>query len=165
MVIRRCAIGSCVRSATRSEILDKLAAARRVRSTFRSDEDKLKFASGFLSNDDANQSAAKNIVGGLKRINVRVFEFDNQNSSPASRPDMFPSNSGPAGAKWSRPRIGTRWPKSTCSAKEKNLEADNYRVRKERTCRRQYRGTDRPENAWLARRESSVYRKIGQHDT
>ena len=40
------------------------------------DEDKLKFASGFLSGDDANQAAAKNIVSGLKAINVRVFEFD-----------------------------------------------------------------------------------------
>jgi len=40
------------------------------------DEDKLKFASAFLSTDEPNQSAAKGVVQGLKAINVRVFEFD-----------------------------------------------------------------------------------------
>lgn len=57
-------------------VLDKLAARAKSSANVTLDEDKLKFASGFLSNDDPNQSAAKIMVGGLKAINVRVFEFD-----------------------------------------------------------------------------------------
>ena len=57
-------------------LLDKLAARAKSSVNVTLDEDKLKFASAFLSNDDPNQSAAKNLVGGLKAINVRVFEFD-----------------------------------------------------------------------------------------
>jgi hypothetical protein len=57
-------------------LLDKLAARAKSSANVTMDEDKLKFASAFLSNDDPNQSAAKSMVGALKAINVRVFEFD-----------------------------------------------------------------------------------------
>jgi len=57
-------------------LLDKLAARAKSSVNVTLDEDKLKFASAFLSNDDPNQSAAKTMVTGLKAINVRVFEFD-----------------------------------------------------------------------------------------
>jgi hypothetical protein len=57
-------------------ILDKLSAKAKSAVNVSLDEEKLKFASAFLSSDDPNQSAAKNLVGGLKGVNVRVFEFD-----------------------------------------------------------------------------------------
>jgi hypothetical protein len=57
-------------------LLDKLAARAKSSVNVTMDEDKLKFASGFLSNDDPKQSTAKSMVGGLKAINVRVFEFE-----------------------------------------------------------------------------------------
>jgi hypothetical protein len=61
-------------------ILDKLAARAKSSVNVTLDEDKLKFASAFLSNDDPNQANAKNLVGKLKAINVRVFEFDSPGS-------------------------------------------------------------------------------------
>ena len=57
-------------------ILDKLAARAKSSVNVTLDQEKLRFASAFLSNDDPNQAAAKSLVGGLKAINVRVFEFD-----------------------------------------------------------------------------------------
>jgi hypothetical protein len=57
-------------------ILDKLASKAKSSVNVTLDEDKLKFASAFLSDGDQNQAAAKNLVTGLKAINVRVFEFD-----------------------------------------------------------------------------------------
>lgn len=57
-------------------ILDKLASKAKSSVNVTLDEDKLRFASGFLSDGDRNQAAAKNLVSGLKAINVRVFEFD-----------------------------------------------------------------------------------------
>jgi hypothetical protein len=39
-------------------------------------EEQLKFAGGFLSDQDEKQGTAKSLVNGLKGINVRVFEFD-----------------------------------------------------------------------------------------
>src|SRR5688500_13519289 len=56
--------------------LDKLASRAKSRVNVTLDEDKLKFASAFLSSEDENQGAAKALVGGLKSINVRVFEFE-----------------------------------------------------------------------------------------
>ena len=55
------------------------------------DEDKLKFASAFLSNEDENQGAAKALVGGLKSINVRVFEFENAGSYTSADMDVLRS--------------------------------------------------------------------------
>ena len=57
-------------------ILDKLASKAKSSVNVTLDEDKLRFASAFLSDGDQNQAAAKNLVTGLKAINVRVFEFD-----------------------------------------------------------------------------------------
>jgi uncharacterized protein DUF4252 len=57
-------------------ILDKLASKAKSSVNVTLDEDKLRFASGFLSEGDQNQATAKNLVSGLKAINVRVFEFD-----------------------------------------------------------------------------------------
>lgn len=70
-------------------ILDKLAARAKSSVNISLDEDKLKLASGFLSTDDPNQSAAKNVAGGLKGINVRVFEFDQPNQFSASDLDVI----------------------------------------------------------------------------
>ena len=57
-------------------ILDKLASKAKSSVNVTLDEDKLRFASAFLSDGDQNQAAAKGLVSGLKAINVRVFEFD-----------------------------------------------------------------------------------------
>ena len=65
-------------------VLDKLAsrATSSVNLTF--DEDKLGFVSGLLSMEDPKQANAKKIVGNLKAINVRVFEFDGPGGFAAS---------------------------------------------------------------------------------
>lgn len=57
-------------------VLDKLSGKANNSVNITLDEDKLKFASGFLSNEDADQANAKNLTSKLKAINVRVFEFD-----------------------------------------------------------------------------------------
>lgn len=59
-------------------ILDKLASKAKSSINLSFDEDKLRFASKFLSGDDKNQADAKSLVGRLKAINVRVFEFDEE---------------------------------------------------------------------------------------
>ena len=81
-------------------LLDKLAAKAKSSVNVTLDEDKLKFASAFLSNDDANQSAAKEIVGGLKAIHVRVFEFGHANAfTPADLDSVRGQMKGPGWTK------------------------------------------------------------------
>ena len=81
-------------------ILDKLAAKAKSAVNVSLDEEKLKFASAFLSSDDPNQSAAKNLVGGLKGVNVRVFEFDQPGAFGAA--DLEGIRSQLRGIGWSR---------------------------------------------------------------
>jgi hypothetical protein len=71
--------------------LDKLSSRAKSVVNVTLDEDKLKFASAFLSNEDTNQEAAKTLVGGLKSINVRVFEFDKPGSFASSDMDAIRS--------------------------------------------------------------------------
>ena len=108
--MRRRADGSRIRTATGSRSVGQACVpSQELRSTLRLDEDKLKFASRFLSNDDVNQAAAKNIVSGLKAINVRVFEFDSPGQFTSADLDAIRSQSkAPAGARWSKPRMGTK---------------------------------------------------------
>jgi hypothetical protein len=80
--------------------LDKLAARAKSSVNVTLDEDKLRFASAFLSTEDPNQSAAKNLVGGLKAINVRVFEFDEPGQ--VSQSDLDGIRSQLKGAGWSK---------------------------------------------------------------
>ena len=70
-------------------VLDKLAsrASSSVNVTF--DEDKLGFVSGLLSTTDPKQADAKKLVGNLKAINVRVFEFDGPGGFTASDLDAL----------------------------------------------------------------------------
>lgn len=81
-------------------LLDKLAARAKSSVNVTLDEDKLKFASAFLSSDDVNQSAAKNVVSGLKAINVRVFEFDSPGQFALS--DLEAIRSQLKGPGWSK---------------------------------------------------------------
>jgi hypothetical protein len=81
-------------------ILDKLAARAKSAVNVSLDEEKLKFASAFLSSDDPNQSAAKNLVGGLKGVNVRVFEFDQPGAFAAA--DLEGIRTQLRGTGWSR---------------------------------------------------------------
>jgi hypothetical protein len=81
-------------------LLDKLASRAKSSVNVTLDEDKLKFASGFLSGDDVNQTAAKNIVSGLKAINVRVFEFDSPGQF--TRADLDAIRSQLKGPGWSK---------------------------------------------------------------
>jgi hypothetical protein len=81
-------------------ILDKLAAKAKSAVNVSLDEEKLKFASAFLSSDDPNQSAARNLVGGLKGVNVRVFEFDQPGAFGAA--DLEGIRSQLRGTGWSR---------------------------------------------------------------
>lgn len=81
-------------------LLDKLAGKAKTSVNVTFDEDKLKFVSAFLSSDEPNQSAAKNLIGGLKAINVRVFEFDTPGQFAAADLDAIRSQlKGPG---WSK---------------------------------------------------------------
>src|SRR3954453_3673333 len=81
-------------------LLDRLASRAKSSVNVTLDEDKLKFASGFLSGDDVNQAAAKNIVSGLKAINVRVFEFDSPGQF--TKADLDAIRSQVKGPGWSK---------------------------------------------------------------
>ena len=70
-------------------ILDKLASRAKSSVNVTLDEDKLGFASAFLSTDDPKQASAKKIVGNLKAINVRVFEFDSAGAFTSSDLDAI----------------------------------------------------------------------------
>lgn len=61
-------------------VLDKIADRAKSKVNVTLNEDQLKFAGAFLSNDDPNQEVAKGLIGGLKSINVRVFEFEKAGS-------------------------------------------------------------------------------------
>jgi hypothetical protein len=81
-------------------ILDKLASKAKSSVNVTLDEDKLRFASAFLSEGDQNQAAAKGLVNGLKAINVRVFEFDTAGQfAPADLDVVRKQLSGPG---WSK---------------------------------------------------------------
>ena len=81
-------------------VLDKLGSRAKSSVNVTLDEDKLKFASAFLSNEDEKQGAAKALVGGLKSINVRVLEFDNAGSYTSA--DMDAIRSQVRGTGWSK---------------------------------------------------------------
>src|SRR3712207_2336041 len=81
-------------------VLDKLAARAKSSVNVTLDQDKLKFASAFLSNDDSNQAAVKDLVAGLKGINVRVFEFAQPGTYAASDLDAIRSQLRATG--WSK---------------------------------------------------------------
>jgi hypothetical protein len=81
-------------------ILDRLAAKAKSAVNVSLDEEKLKFASAFLSSDDPNQSAARNLVGALKGVNVRVLEFDQPGAFSAA--DLEGIRSQLRGGGWSR---------------------------------------------------------------
>jgi hypothetical protein len=67
--------------------LDKLGDKAKSKVNVSMNEDQLKFASAFLSNEDEKQGTAKALVGGLKAINVRVFEFDHSGGYSAADMD------------------------------------------------------------------------------
>jgi hypothetical protein len=56
--------------------LDSLSSKAKEKTEVALDESTLKLASGFLSEKNADEAAARQITEGLKSVNVRVFEFD-----------------------------------------------------------------------------------------
>ena len=87
--------------------LDKLASRAKSAVNVTLDKNQLGFASQFLSNEDPNQAAAKNLVTGLEAINVRVFEFDNANSFTSADIDGIRSQlKGPGWSKMVEAREG-----------------------------------------------------------
>jgi hypothetical protein len=104
-------------------LLDKLAARAKSSVNVTLDEDKLKFASAFLSADDENQKTAKNVVSGLKAINVRVFEFDNPGQFQASDLEAIRSQlKGPGWSKMIEARDGDELAEVYMFSKGKELE-------------------------------------------
>lgn len=64
------------------------------------DQSMLQFASKFLSKDDPDQATAKKLVGKLKGIYVRSFEFDKEGQY--SKADVDAVRSQLKSSKWSR---------------------------------------------------------------
>ncbi len=99
-------------------VLDKLASRAKSSVNVTLDEDKLGFASAFLSTDDPKQASAKKIVGNLKAINVRVFEFDGSGAFSSSDLDAIRAQlKGPG---WSK----------IVEAKERDESAEVYMFQK-----------------------------------
>ena len=55
--------------------LDKLEDKAREANTVTLDQNLLKLAAGFLNNGDKDQAAVKSLIGGLKAVYVRNYEF------------------------------------------------------------------------------------------
>jgi len=80
--------------------IDKLASKAKGKTEVSLDESTLKFASGFLSNKNSEETSAKQVTEGLKTINVRVFEFDQKGAF--TRSDLQPIRDQLKGPQWTR---------------------------------------------------------------
>jgi Domain of unknown function (DUF4252) len=68
---------------------EKLSAVAKESVQVTLDESMLKFASGFMSNNDGNEAAAKKLIEGLKGVYVRTFEFDRDGAYPPEAVDAI----------------------------------------------------------------------------
>ena len=80
--------------------INKLADKAKEKTEVTLDESTLKFASGFLSNKNADEAAAKQVTDGLKAIYVRVFGFDHSGAFSAA--DLKPVRDQLKGPQWTR---------------------------------------------------------------
>jgi hypothetical protein len=80
--------------------LDKLASKAKESSVVTLDPDKLKFASGFLSGDDAKGEKTKNLIASLKGVYVRSFEF--AATGAYTQADLDPVRQQLKGPGWSK---------------------------------------------------------------
>lgn len=102
--------------------LDKLAARAKSAVNVTLDQNQLGFASQFLTDEDPNQAAAKDLVGGLQAINVRVFEFDKANSfSSADMDGIRAQLKGPGWSKMVEAREGDELAEVYMFAKGKQM--------------------------------------------
>ena len=79
--------------------LDKLAERAKESAVVTLDEDKLRMASGFLSSE-GDQAKAKTLIGNLKGVYVRTFEFDKKGAYDLK--DLEPIRAQVKGAGWSQ---------------------------------------------------------------
>jgi hypothetical protein len=80
--------------------LDKLSGKARETTDVNLDGSMLKFASGFLNDRKGEEAAAKKMIGDLKGVFVRTYEFDNSGAySPA---DLQPIRDQLKGPQWNR---------------------------------------------------------------
>jgi len=82
------------------ESLDKLASKAKEKAEVNLDESTLKFASGFMSDKKTDEATAKQITEGLKGVNVRSYQFEQEGAFTQS--DLQHVRDQVKGPQWSR---------------------------------------------------------------